>query len=295
MNELRALLRETLLNLRGRNSSILATLLMVSLSFVVFDTFLVITWNIREILRSEQENVGIEMFLTDSLDERSARALADVVSGMDGVRSVYFVSSAEAEALFRAEMPERSDLLDLLGDGYGLPASLQVSLQPGWESEERISTLAGTLSRLEGVGDVVWGEDYLPGLNRVVGALQKLDIFAGAVLVLSISLMVANTMRLSVSRRSLTVEILGICGASDWFLRAPFLLEGILTGFTGSAGGLLLTAVASALMQAGVGHDFLPGRWVSGVLLLGAVTGFIGSWIGLRSAIPRPRRQERKT
>jgi cell division transport system permease protein len=290
MHELAAVLRETLLNLRGKQAAVVVTLLMVSLSFVVFDTFLVITWNIRSILRNEQENVGIEAFLNDSLDGQSARALADVVTGMEGVRSVYYVSPEEAEALFRAELPDKADLLDMLGDEFRLPASLQISLLEEYRTEERVSALAGTLDRLDGVSDVVWGESYLPGLNRVVRSLQRLDIFAGAVLVLSISLVVANTVRLAVARRSLTVEVMSVFGASDWFLKAPFLLEGVATGLLGSAGGLAFTAAASVLVSASVSHGFLPGRWMAGVLLLGAVTGFVGSWIGLRSGIPRPRR-----
>lgn len=283
-------LRETLLNLRGKQGSVWATLVMVSLSFVVFDTFLVITWNIRSILRAEQENVGMEVFLSDSTDEQAARALADVVSGMQGVRSVYYVSPAEAEALFRADLPDRTDLLDMLGDGFHLPASLQVSLFDDYRTDERMNSLAAALGRLDGATEVVWGEDYLPGLNRVTGALRKLDIFAGLVLVISISLVVANTIRLAVARRSLTVEVMSIFGASDAFLRMPFLLEGVATGLLGSAGGLAFTALASGMVSTSIGHGFLPGRWMAGVLLLGAVTGFVGSWIGLRSGIPRPRR-----
>jgi cell division transport system permease protein len=290
MYELAAVLRETWLNLRSKQSAILVTLLMVSLSFVVFDTFLVITWNIRTILGTEQENVGIEAFLSDSVDEQSARALADVVAGMEGIRSVYYVSPEEAEALFRAELPDKADLLDLMGSEFSLPASFQISLLDEYRTEERIAALAGTLGRLDGVTEVVWGENYLPGLNKVVDSLQRLDIFAGLVLILSISLVVANTCRLAVARRALTVEVMSVFGASDWFLQGPFLLEGVATGFLGSAGGLVLTAAASAMVSASVAHTFLPARWIIGVLLLGALTGFTGSWLGLRSGIPRPRR-----
>jgi cell division transport system permease protein len=248
MYELAAVLRETWLNLRSKQSAILVTLLMVSLSFVVFDTFLVITWNIRTILGTEQENVGIEAFLSDSVDEQSARALADVVAGMEGIRSVYYVSPEEAEALFRAELPDKADLLDLMGSEFSLPASFQISLLDEYRTEERIAALAGTLGRLDGVTEVVWGENYLPGLNKVVDSLQRLDIFAGLVLILSISLVVANTCRLAVARRALTVEVMSVFGASDWFLQGPFLLEGVATGFLGSAGGLVLTAAASAMV-----------------------------------------------
>lgn len=285
-----SVLRETWLNLRGKQASIALTLLMTSLSFVVFDTFLVITWNVRSILRREQESVGIELFLDESVSEPEARAMADLVSGMEGVSSVFYVSPEEAERVFRSELPDKADLLDLLGDEFTLPASIQVSLYEDYKTDERMSDLARTLGSLAGVSDAVWGESYLPGLTEVVDALHRLDIFAGLVLLASVSLVVANTVRLAVARRALTVEIMSVCGAPDWFLRTPFLLEGLMTGLAGSLGGLVMTLAASLVVSASVTHVFLPPRWVAGVLVLGGSVGVIGSWIGLKSSMPRPRR-----
>lgn len=288
MSTVRALLRETALNLMGKRGALLVTFLMVSLSFVVFDTFLVVTWNLRVILEREQQAVGIEVFLSEATGEPAARALADRMSSMEGVQSVYYVSPAEAEAVFRAELPDKADLLELLGDGFTLPASLQVSLDPGHRDARQIAALAAAFAGFEGVDEVVYGENYLPGLTRLLDTLHRLDIFAGTILLLGVSLVVAGAIRLAVQTRMLTVEMMSIFGASDWFLRGPFLLEGFLIGFVGSAGGLLFTATVSGLISGSVSHGFLPGRWIAGILILGAATGLGGSWVGLRSGIPGP-------
>jgi cell division transport system permease protein len=281
--------RETWLNLRGKHSSILVTLLMVSFSFVVFDTFLVVTWNLETLLRQEQEAVGIEVFLENELSEEDGRRLGDVLTGMEGVRSVYYVSHLEAEAVFRAEFPEQEGMLDILSDRFLLPASLQISLHPGYRNSESVERLALMIMGMDGVEDVIYGEEFLPELTGTVRALGRLVLFAGLVLVVSISLVVASTIRLAVTRRALTVEIMSIVGAPGWFLRMPFLLEGTGLGLAGSAGGMLLAAVVSAILSPTVPHSFMPSSWIIGVLALGAIVGGFGSWMGLASGIPKPR------
>ena len=283
-------IREGLLNIRSKLGTFLITLLMVSLSFMVFDIFLVVSWNLGSVLRNEQENVGIEVFLSSSVNETEAVNLADLISEMEGVRSVYYVSPGEAEAIFRADMPEQADLLALLGPQFHLPASVQITLHPEYRTSERVGSLARTVSGLDGVDDVIYGKEYLPGLTRAVSMLENLVILAGLVLAVSLSLVVANTVRLAVAKRALTVQIMSIVGAPGWFVRMPFIGEGLITGTAGSGGSLLFTGAVSWMLSSSVPHEFLPGSWILLVLALGALSGAAGSWIGMRSGIPKPRR-----
>lgn len=287
---LRVVFREIWFNLRGRGSSLLVTLLMVSLSFVVFDVFLLLTYNLGSVLERERDAIGLEAFLDDDVSAESARGMADVIAGMQDVRSVYYVSPREAEAIFRAEVPERREMLDMLSSEYRLPASLQVTPVSNRLSPRDMEELARTVAGMEGVVDVVYGEEYLSDLTGTVSALARLDLFAGLMLVVSISLVVANTVRLSVSRRSLTVHIMSVTGAPAWFVRTPYLVEGLLSGLAGSAIGLGLVAAASGLLQSTLGHEFLPLRWSLMVLGLGGAVGLVGSWLGLRSAMPGAQR-----
>lgn len=286
---IRNVLYEGLLNVRRKLGSFLITLLMISLSFMVFDIFLIVSWNLGSVLKHEQENVGIEVFLKDNITEVEAVILADIISGMEGVRSVYYVSPQEAEAVFRADLPEQADLLTLLGPQFHLPASVQISLHPDCRTSEKVGGLARTISGMESVEDVVYGKEYLPGLTRAVDILDKLVILAGIVLAVSLSLVVANTVRIAVAKRALTVQIMSIVGAPGWFVRMPFLGEGLLTGIAGATGSLLLTGAVSWMLMSSVPHDYLPGKWIILVLILGASSGAAGSWIGMKSGIPKPR------
>lgn len=276
----RSLLRETALNLRTRPGARLVTLLMVSLAFVVFDTFLIISWNLQSLMDREQSIIGMEVFLKKDLTEPAGRVVGDLISGMHGVRSVYYVSPVEAEALFRSELPEHTSLLDVMGREFRLPASLQVTFHEDVTGENDIAEIARTVSAIEGVEETVCGEDFLPGLIRTVSTIRQLVLLLGIVLVFSISMVVFYTVRLSVVRRAVTVDVMRTVGAPWWFIRIPFVVEGVIMGTAGSAGGLLLVSVLSSILSVAVSHRFMPPSWIIVVLLLGSVTGTIGALAG---------------
>ena len=253
---------------------------MVSLAFVVFDTFLIISWNLQSLMDREQSMIGMEVFLEDELTEAEGRTIGDLITGMHGVRSVYYVSPGEAEALFRSQLPEHTDLLDVMGSGFRLPASLQVTFMDDVTRAHGIDEISRAVSAIEGVRETVYGEDFLPGLMRTVSTIRQLVLLLGIVLVFSISMVVFYTVRLSVVRRALTVDIMRIVGAPWWFIRIPFVVEGIIMGTAGAAGGLALVAVLSSILSAAVSHRFMPIAWITAVVLLGAVTGTVGALAG---------------
>ncbi|PIE52358.1 hypothetical protein CSA37_06085 [Candidatus Fermentibacteria bacterium] len=280
MNILKAALRETVLNLKYRPGARFVTLIMVALAFVVFDTFLIISWNLQDLLYREQNMVGMEVFLKTGLSEHEGRMIGDLVTGMQGIQWVYYVSPTEAEALFRAELPGHTDLLEVMGSNFRLPGSLQVTFDDAEISGGELEEIARAIEAMEGVEETVYGEDFLPGLIKTVTTIRKLVLLLGIVLVFSISMVVFYTVRLSVVRRALTVEIMGIVGAPWWFIRIPFVVEGMLMGIAGSAAGLAIAAGLSAFLSEAVAHRFIPLFWITLVLLLGAVTGTVGALAG---------------
>lgn len=280
MSMFRSALRETALNLRTRPGARLVTLVMVALAFIVFDTFLIISWNLQSIMDREQGMVGMEVFLETDLPDPAGRLIGDLISGMQGVQSVYYVSSREAEALFRAELPGHTDLLEVMGSDFNLPASLQVTFDNHSMTRSELDEISRAVEVMEGVEETVYGEDFLPGLIRTVASIRKLVFLLGILLVFSISMVVFYTVRLSVVRRALTVDIMRTVGAPWWFVRIPFVVEGVLMGVAGSAGGLALAAILSAILSGAVAHRFMPLSWLTLVILLGAVTGTVGALAG---------------
>ncbi len=280
MSMIKEAIRETSLSLRHRPGSRLVTLLMVSLAFVVFDTFLIISFNLQNLMDRERGAIGMEVFLEVGVSEAEARTIGDLIAGIQGVESVYYVSPAEAEALFRSELPEHSDLLEVMENEFSLPASLQVTFVDQAGREDVMESVSRAVSAMEGVRETVYGEDFLPGLIRTVSTIRRLVLLLGIVLVFSISMVVFYTVRLSVVRRALTVDIMRTVGAPWWFIRIPFVVEGVIMGTAGSAGGLILAASLSSILASAVSHRFIPPGWITVVILLGAFTGTIGALAG---------------
>ncbi len=280
MSLIQSAFRETILNLKIKPGARMVTLLMVALAFIVFNTFLIISFNLQTILTREENLVGMEVFLDQNLTEQESRVIGDIISGMQGVQSVYFVSSEEAEALFRAELPDHTDLLEIMGSTFNLPPSLQISYDREMMDQDRIAELSRAIAVIDGVEDAVYGEDYLPGLVKTVNTIRKLVFLLGIVLVSSISMVVFFTVRLSVVRHSLTVELMRIVGAPGWFVRVPFVVEGIFVGITGATGGLVMAAGLSQILSDAVVHRFMPVSWMLLVVLLGAITGVVGALAG---------------
>jgi len=280
MSLIQSAFRETILNLKIKPGARMVTLLMVALAFIVFNTFLIISFNLQTILTREENLVGMEVFLDQNLTEQESRIIGDIISGMQGVQSVYFVSSQEAEALFRAELPNHTDLLEIMGSAFDLPPSLQISYDREVMDQDRIAELSRAIAIIDGVEDAVYGEDYLPGLVKTVNTIRKLVFLLGIVLVSSISMVVFFTVRLSVVRHSLTVELMRIVGAPGWFVRVPFIVEGIFVGIAGATGGLVMAAGLSQILSDAVAHRFMPVSWMLLVVLLGAITGVVGALAG---------------
>ncbi len=272
--------REVAINLTSRPGARFVTLLMVAMAFIVFDTFLIISWNLQGIMDREENLVGMEVFLQRDISQAQGLVIGDNISSMPDVKSVYYVSPQEAEALFRAELPGRADLLEVMGNDFRLPASLQIVFEAETMNQGRITELSRQIGSIAGVDDAVYGEDYLPGLLKTVNTIRRLVILLGIVLVSSISMVVFYTVRLSVVRRSLTVDIMRTVGAPWWFIRIPFVIEGVFMGVIGSAGGLAMSAILSKVLAGAVTHRFMPLSWMTLVILLGAITGTVGALAG---------------
>lgn len=160
MSLLRSAAKETLLNLQSRPGARLITLFMVALAFIVFDTFLIISWNLESLMNREESLVGMEVFLERGTLESEGRVIGDLISSMQGVKSVYYVSPQEAEALFRAELPGRTDLLEVMGTDFRLPSSLQIAFDREAMDTGRVAEISRAIGAIEGVEDAVYGEDH---------------------------------------------------------------------------------------------------------------------------------------
>jgi cell division transport system permease protein len=223
-----------------------------------------------------------------------AVALAADVAALPAVRSVAYVSKEEALAQFRERLRQRGQM-DLTGylDRNPLPASLEVKLVDPREYEPIVQLLT---DRSRVVDDVVEVQKLVQQLTTVTGVLRTGGFVLLVLVGFVVLFIIVNTIRLAVVARREEIEIMRLVGASDAFIRWPFIFEGAFVGLLGAAAALALLAVASGPVTDFMYGFFrvLPielGSLQRDVVLLVVGTGFgvgvLGSWLSVRSYLTR--------
>jgi cell division transport system permease protein len=287
-----ALLGDTLVNLRRGGWGGLAAVGAIAVCSLILGCLWLLTVNLQAILSDWRAQFEVVVFLRDDITAEQQERLRRWLHAEAGVAAVQYTSKEEALALFKREIRGQASLLEGLGENP-LPASFQLRIREGHQTGTALRAFATALERLDGVEEVLYGRDWVDQVARLVSVLQVAGWAVGTILGGAAVFIVANTIRLAVYGRAEEIEILRIVGATRGYIRAPFILEGLLQGLLGAGLALLLLFVGyrfvvwrlaftpSGLLGLGGGR-FLEPLHVAGLLLTGAMLGGAGSLLSVR-------------
>jgi cell division transport system permease protein len=291
VERLRYILQDSLVNIRRSGWSGLASIGTIAFSFVIVGIFLIITHNLGALVSEWKEQFQVTVFLEDRTTAEQLALLRKRIQSERAVKTVTYTSKEEALQNFKRELKGKESLLEGLGENP-IPASLQLRINEPYQTPEALRQLTASLARLEGVEDVLYGQEWVDRLTSAVRMLRLLGLSVGLALGMASLLIVSNTIRLAVYARAEEIEIMRLVGATRLHIRAPFLLEGMIQGGLGAAVALLLLFVAyrvtlwqlqltsAEIFGMGVG-SFLDARWAGALLLTGAGVGAFGSLISV--------------
>lgn len=236
-SQIRYLARELLHSFQRLKTVSIVSMLIMSGALTMLALFTLITINLHAVARTFQKEIEIIAFLnegsgTETVQELQQRLLAD-----PGVASVSYVSKDDALQEFRAQLGEESDLLDVLEENP-LPASLRVRLAEKNQTAEQLERTAAWLRAIPAIEEVRYGDQWVQRLERYVRAFLVLDLLVGGLVLASALFVISNTVRLTVLARERSIEVMRLVGATDWFIRMPFVVEGALQG--AAAAGLAM-------------------------------------------------------
>jgi len=269
---------------RATFSSVAATSAM-TVALVMVGLFVIVTWRAQSVSEWLRQRVGeVEIFLDDSTPE-IAESLHLRAETMPGVAEAIYVSKEEAQEIFRTEFGEEAEVFF---DESFLPASIRVRVEPEYINTDSLNGLVAEFSTWNRVDEVVYNR---PLLAKVQGNLRMLTMIGSSIgfLVLFASIfLVANTIRLAIYARRLMIRTMKLVGATDSFIRKPFLVEGIVQGMISAVLALFILWVLQFVMNAYVPQlmeaDLVSQLTFSASLL---VAGFLLGWIGSESAVRR--------
>jgi cell division transport system permease protein len=237
-------LREALRGLRRSSAPALAALLTVVITALVLGVFIPIVQATTGTANEVRDRVVVDVYLEDSATEADRTELQRSLEDTPGVQSVEFVSKDEALRELGRKVNDVSDKIELLGNNP-LPSLFRVTPEDPDELKSIVAQIApGGTPSLAAVDEVQNRESDTGKILSATGLVKGLGAGMAALLVFASIALIANTIRLSIFARRREVEVMKLVGATNWFIRWPFVIEGIIVGFLGGVLAVLLLALA---------------------------------------------------
>ena len=211
--------------------------------------------------------------------------IGNLIGRLPEVKSVKFVSKAEALRIMRKKNPDLTKQLP----GNPLPDAFEITPKRGEDVELIAHEVPST--QAVGVEKVTWGKQTAKRILRVARVIEIVFLLAVVVLLVAATLLIANTIRLSIFSRRREIEVMKLVGATNWFVRGPFMLEGLICGLAGSVFAVILLVLGKEIaLPAILGHisdssdaHALEFAWTALILLgFGVLLGAAGSGVTIR-------------
>lgn len=237
-----------------------------------------ISYNGYEVAQSLKKSIDVEVFLVD-LDERTTSELEDKLENTELIQKVGYISKDSAAAIFEEEFGSGSSSL---ADLKFLPASFRLQINPNVEIA-RVDSLVQTIEKYRGVDEVQFNQRLLEMLESRFQTVATIGGGLGILILLASLILVFNTIRLTIYAKRDLIKAMKLVGATNSFIRRPFVIEGVIQGFIAgilSVGVMLLSfqyVLPKYIPQFG-GLKWPFGHWyyLCGAMVLLAI--FMGFW-----------------
>lgn len=275
-------LREAVTAFRRAPLLLLVSMLAVGLSLFVVGLFGLTAFNIRAALSDIEERVEVVAYLRDDTEAAEVSRLRDEIVAREEVLDVRYISRAEALATAINELTEFQEAFGGL-DSNPLPASLEIRLRPGYRTPEATERLAGEIGAYPAVEDVLYGREWLGKIVSLQRIAAGATAIIGGAFALVAGIIIAAAIRIAVFARRDEIEIMRLVGATDSFIRRPFLIEGTLVGLLGGFAAISLTYLTYRLVSSAL-LDILwiPNSWLVAAVVSGAGYGLLASAMAVR-------------
>jgi cell division transport system permease protein len=285
-------LKEALRGLKRSSAPALAAFLTVLLTALVLGVFIPIVQATTGTANEVRGRVVVDVYVKDSATQAERDQLRAAIERTDNVKSVQFISKEAALATAQKKNPEAfKEGAELLGSNP-LPSSFRVTPDDPDQLDTIVNRLApaGT-PQLAAIDEVRNREDETDKILSATGLVKLLTAGIAALLVFASIALIANTIRLSVFARRREVEVMKLVGATNWFIRWPFVIEGMIVGFLAGVIAVLLLYIAkqtfvdplSADFQLLAAPDTIDFQVLAALLLVACVAvSALGSGITLR-------------
>lgn len=276
-------------SIRGNRLIYLISTGTISISLLLFGAFVLISANFDNWVQSWEKSLSLSVYVKDGVDDRRKEGIEKAIAALPGAEIRGFISKDKALRDLRETLGSQAALLDGLSRNP-LPASYDVVFRHGNLSRKELKRIKESLENVEGVDEVQYSEQWLEQVEGFVYFSRVLGLIVGGLLCVAVLFIVTNTIKLAIYSRRDEIEIYKLVGATDWFVKIPFLIEGALQGIAGAGIALLVLFTAYCLFTVRtiqlfglpvMDIIFLNGGQYALILFLGLVLGLLGSFVAI--------------
>lgn len=290
--------KESIINFRRNWVMSLGAVITIYLSLLLVGVSIATGVLVTEIVKSVEEKVTIQIFLADGANTADVQALQAFVKSDALVDTVEYTSKDQALEKFKKQMASSPEIIKQIGENP-LPASLDITLKDPREVETVVSKIKGSdlflkvADRPDNPEDSLkYGQQIVRKLFAFTRVVRIVEVVFVAMLAIVSLIFINNTIRLAIYARRKEIGIMRLVGASNWFIRTPFLMEGVIQSLIGAILAILSVVTIQAVIMPRLNEalPFLPvtiggGTMVQLSLILvgsGIVIGLLGSSLALR-------------
>lgn len=280
---------ETVQNLRRNFLMTVAAISTVAISLLLLGGTQILGLIVNNVTLNWEAKVEISAYLRDDATQGEISSLSEEISQMPEVQDVTYVSKDAAFEEFKEMYETQPEFYENLPED-ALPASLRIKLDDADDTEQVASAIEGA----PGVKDVRFGGEIIKRLLRVNSLLRTITLVMSVILMVAAAALIANTIRLAIYARRDEIGIMKLVGATNWFIRIPFMLEGVFAALMGAVAAGAVILIANTLLFSRIGEtltflgpvfSFTSSEMVQVMLILGGVgcaVGLVGSMMALR-------------
>ncbi|NLJ41326.1 MAG: ABC transporter permease [Clostridiales bacterium] len=246
----RKLCRDAIQNISRNRVMSLASIIAVMSALFILGAILVLAFNLNHIAGGIESKIEITAFLDPSVDNPKAEAIVEELKRLDGVYEIEYISKEEGLAEWKRDLGDKGDLLDgYMGQANPLPDKLILNI----ENPEYVEDIIMKLDAMPRVDKVNYSKEVVDTIGRVANIIRTAGLIMVILLVILAMIIINNTIRMTVYSRRREINIMKYIGATDSYIRWPFILEGLILGLVAAlfAGGLVFGGYILLLNKSG--------------------------------------------
>lgn len=267
-------------------------ILVMTVSFFSLSTFVILSNGMSEVLKYFETKPEITIFLKDGLDKNTVEGLQKELSDYPGIREIKFVSKDKALSIYKEQNKDNPMLTEMVTASI-LPASFEVTVSNPAVLEQISQNFSAKKTQID---EIIYQKDIITSLLNWTNIIRKAGIITVSISSILTFLIIAVIIGMKITNRKEEISISRLLGASNFYVKKPFLIEGMFYGVIGSFTGTMLSYLIFKIFSDTVNNFFNPIIFVSTSitfyfyllslsLSLGTLIGFFASWLGVKRYI----------